>query len=186
MMIIFNKRIIFIKMKNLIYLILVLSIGLTSCGKLDNLTAFSKRKYLKKPSRQKTIEQVYPSENAVYADVELDDADYVLEEIPEIDYTETSFTPTVISERTVFENNKILETFTPTKAQRIFVQNNKRYSKGSTENAEKVLLFLVLLGLGLGLLLLGLLIQVMGFSDVAVVFYTLAVLCVVGIFKWVL
>jgi hypothetical protein len=70
-----------------IYYILILSIlGLASCGEMDNLSSFSKRKYLKKAPKQKavkekkTIEYKYKEEQELYAGSELAPEAYLVQE----------------------------------------------------------------------------------------------------------
>lgn len=57
---------------------------LSACSESSSLTSFSKRKYLKKVPNQKSVEQVY-EEPIVYANVELENSNYALNQISEID-----------------------------------------------------------------------------------------------------
>lgn len=71
------------------YIILIITIlTLFGCGSSDNLTAFSKRKYLKKSPKQKKIEQTMPVEAETYAAANLNYETYLIDEIPAIDDSE--------------------------------------------------------------------------------------------------
>ena len=77
-------------MKNIFYLFLICVLGLSSCGKTDNLASFSKRKYLKKAPKQKApkqkaIEQVILPELEVCASTDITPETNTLEKGPESD-----------------------------------------------------------------------------------------------------
>ena len=59
-------------------------LGLIGCGEMDSLSQFSKRKYLQKTPKQKTID-LAAVEKEVYASADLTPVAYILEEMPEVD-----------------------------------------------------------------------------------------------------
>ena len=73
-------------MKKANYLLITLIIGLTSCGKMDSLSQFSKRKYLKKPTNQKAIKQAVIGTHESFASTKITHKSIFLEESPVNDY----------------------------------------------------------------------------------------------------
>ena len=72
-------------MKPIHYILTCCLLGLVSCGDMDSLSQFSKRKYLKKAPKQKAVEQVIQPKLEAYAGIEMTPEAFVLREIPEID-----------------------------------------------------------------------------------------------------
>lgn len=56
-----------------------------SCGEMNSLSSFSKRKYLKKTPKQKAVEKIIQPEAEIYSSNELTPEVYLLDEIPEQD-----------------------------------------------------------------------------------------------------
>jgi hypothetical protein len=63
-------------MKVIHYILICCLLGLVSCGCSDNLSSFSKRKYLKKAPKQKNIEQVIQLKEEPLASIELSPETY--------------------------------------------------------------------------------------------------------------
>ena len=180
-------------MNKAIYLLLVISVGLTSCGKMDSLSSFSKRKYLKKAPKQKAVEQVY-DEPVTYASTELEYSDYVLEEIPEVDYQVQEYSLGVSKQNKnshvkysgnpqafVIKGKKMIDDLVVRKLAHAMDTNKSK--KASEKDLGKVLLGLALLAVGILFLVLGLAIEFSGGVGVAEVLYVLAFFCVLGTAK---
>ena len=91
-----------------VYCILICCIlGLVSCGEANNLSSFSKRKYLKKPPKQITVKQDIQPETKTYANAELTSEVYVLDEIPEVDVDQEPFVTTDLKIVEKYSNDDI-------------------------------------------------------------------------------
>jgi len=63
---------------------------------MDSLSSFSKRKYLKKPPKQKTVEKLKQPATVVYTSNELTSEVYLLDELPELDEIQNIEEPTTV------------------------------------------------------------------------------------------
>ena len=81
-------------MKPIYYILACCLLVFSSCGKMDSLSQFSKRKYLQKSPNQKVKEQEYAQNEPIhemYASAEMQPSEFMLEEIPELDDGELVF-----------------------------------------------------------------------------------------------
>ena len=96
-------------MKPIHYILICCLLGLSSCGQLDNLAQFNKRKYHKKPPKQRVVGQVITPEADIYASTDITPEAYVLEEIPEIDVEQDLWVVSDSIKSEVDLNNIIIE-----------------------------------------------------------------------------